>query len=416
MATLTRSAFGTALLVLSLSTAQAGVVTDHGRLKAQGNQIVDTNGVPFQVAGMSLYWSIWGGQNYYNRNVVDTLSQGWNATVVRAATAGTRNGTGADKGFMYDSAGTVAKAKAVIDAAIADDIYVIVDWHEDSANNYKHWDRAYNYFSVIAQAYGDKPNVIFEIWNEPQSIKWDTVRNYATRVLPAIRQFSNNLVVVGTTTWSQDVDTAAKRPVSDPNVAYTLHFYACTHGHSLIKRANNARAAGIPLFITEFGLSPSDGGSPAKNNYRICTDSATFWLDWADSNQISWANWSLSDKGESSAAIDSTNKDYTGNWPDNALSASGKWIKARLRARTTPSSVRRVSDAAGFLPSFGASAEGLEIRLPQGTRRAELIDLAGRILSTSSSDRLPLPGRVSGVHWVRWTDATGLHSASIAMP
>jgi len=404
-----------AAITLTLSPAKAGVVADHGRLQTKGNQIVDKNGEPFQVAGMSLYWSVWGGQNYYNRSVIDTINSSWNATVVRAAAAVFIN-QATDKGFIWDSAGLVAKVKTVVDAAIANDIYVIIDWHADTGVN-KAWQRSANFFSLMAQTYGDKPNVIFELWNEPTTVKWDTVKNYALRVLPSIRQYSQNLVVVGTPTWSQDVDLASQNPITDTNVAYTLHFYACSHGHNLIKKANTARTNGVPLFITEFGLSPSDGGSVSKGNYKICTDSATFWLDWADSNKISWANWSLSNKGESSAALDSTNKNYAGNWPDNTLSASGKWIKARLLARG--------SQASGILPAgvhdkrwsvIRTSGSEVRIQLPTGTSQASLLDIQGRGIVHSADEVLTAGNLRRGVHTVRWKDAVGWHSGSFVLP
>jgi endoglucanase len=85
-------------------------------------------------------------------------------------------------------------------------------------------------------------------------------------------------------------------------MAYALHFYACTHADSLRWKADTALDNGAALFITEFGLTTSDGGNKGSDNYRICSDSSTFWLDWADERKISWANWSLSNIDEASAA------------------------------------------------------------------------------------------------------------------
>jgi len=415
-------------LALPFSSGLAGVVTDHGMLQASGNQILDKNGVPFQVAGNSLYWSIWGGQKFFNQGVIDQITNNWKSTIVRVPTSVDENSK-TDKGFIADSAGTIKTVSAAIDAAIQDDIYVVVDWHCDTAAN-KEEAKATSFFTYMAKTYGSKPNVIFEIWNEPNGVKWDTIRSYANVILPVIRQYSNNLVVVGTPTWSQDVDTAAKRPISDPNVAYTLHFYACTHGHSLLNRANTALKNGIPLFVTEFGLSPSDGGQHPSasnknvNDYKICTDSATFWLDWADSAGVSWANWSLSDKDESSAALlpsDSTKGDSTkvwaGTWVDADISPSGLWIRSRLQARAAAASslVGGIRTSASR-PQIVSSASGLAIRLPTSTTQAELFDISGHLLVRSSSAWLGLSQPVSGVAWLRWTDGSGLHAASIAIP
>lgn len=422
MSTTFRAIF--AFCALAVSTAPAGVVTDHGRLQVKGNQILDKNGEPFQVAGMSLYWSVWGGEKFYNRQVVDQLTTDWKSTVVRAAAAiePVDAKVPANNGYLRNPTGITAAVKTVVDAAIANDIYVIIDWHADTAN--KEVAAATTFFTDMAKTYGDKPNVIFEIWNEPNSKggsgrngaeTWADVKGYANQILPVIRQYSQNLVIVGTPTWSQDVDSAAKSPLVDTNVAYTLHFYACTHGHNLIKRADNARAKGIALFITEFGLSPADGGQRKSatnptDNYRICTDSATFWLDWADQNKISWANWSMVTIDESSAAL-LPGASATGPWTDANLTQSGTWIRNRLRARPVTS----------VLPRNGSSASGMKrdgslLVLPAGTVDALLLDPSGRAITSAFSERgsLRLPER--GIYWVRWRDVQGWHASSVLAP
>lgn len=412
------------LLALSATSAFSGVVTDHGRLQVKGNQIVDKNGDPFQVAGMSLYWSVWGGEKFFNRQVVDKIVIDWKSTVVRAPAAvePTDAKTPANNGYLKNPTGITAAVKAAVDAAIANDVYVIIDWHADTAN--KEVAQATTFFTDMAKTYGDKPHVIFEIWNEPNSKggsgrngaeTWSDIKGYANQILPVIRQYSQNLVVVGTPTWSQDVDSAAKSPLVDTNVAYTLHFYACTHGHNLIKRADNARAKGIALFITEFGLSPADGGQhkSATNpteNYRICADSVTFWLDWADQNKISWANWSLSNKDESSAAL-LPSAGTTGNWTDASLTESGAWIRNRLRSRPVASLARPFR--AG---ETGLAWDGSKFLLPAGTLEVDLMDASGRPIPSDLSLRgeLRLPER--GIYWVRWRNAQGWHSRSVLVP
>jgi endoglucanase len=411
-------------LALPFSSGLAGVVTDHGMLQASGNQILDKNGAPFQVAGMSLFWSIWGGQNFFNQNAIDTISAKWKATVVRVPAAIEHHATAkdtADQGYIQNPTRITTIVKRAVDAAIKDDIYVIVDFHADSA--FKEITQSKAFFADMAQTYGSKPNVIFEIWNEPDSgvsvkgtmTTWNDVKTYADSIIPVIRQYSSNLIVVGTPYWSQNVDSAAKAPLTDPNVAYTLHFYACSHGRALLNRANNALASGIPIFITEFGLSPDDGGQASNKDSIICTDSAAMWLDWADSNKVSWANWSLSNADQSSAALTMA-ASYNGNWPDAVVSPSGMWIRSRLQARAAAATSIGPVHPTLLRPAIRFSVGDMEVQLPAGTSRAELFDLSGRTLCTSSSDRMSLSHRVSGVDWVRWIDGTGLHSTSIVLP
>ncbi len=61
-------------------------VEKFGKLKVVGNKIVDQQGNPVQLRGMSLFWSQWIGK-YYNYETVKWLRDDWNCSVVRAAMA-----------------------------------------------------------------------------------------------------------------------------------------------------------------------------------------------------------------------------------------------------------------------------------------------------------------------------------------
>ena len=69
------------------------------------------------------------------------------------------------------------------------------------------------FFSELAAKYGDKPNVIYEIVNEPEKDEtWPQVKEYATAVISAIRQHDpDNLVIVGSPEWDQRIDLVAQR-------------------------------------------------------------------------------------------------------------------------------------------------------------------------------------------------------------
>jgi len=57
----------------------------------------------------------------------------------------------------------------------------------------------------------------------------------------------------------------------------------------------------------------------------VFLDAATQWLNFLDQEQISWANWSLCDKNESSAALN-PGANPNGGWSDSDLSPSGKFV------------------------------------------------------------------------------------------
>ena len=294
-------------------------VARHGALSVSGNRVVDASGEPVTLRGMSLFWSQWEPE-YYSRETVDWLVSDWGVTAIRAAIAA----RGEDSALThYDR--EMAKARTVIDAAVANGIYVIVDWHAHDA----HPEEASRFLSQIAREYGHLPNVIYEPFNEPlrEGVDWSRdVKPYHQRVVGAIRAVDpDNLVIVGSPSWSQDVDIAATDPLDEyPNIAYTLHYYAATHGADLRAKADAALAAGIPLFITEFGTVEATG------NGALDLAESNAWWDWAEANDVGWLNWSVADKDETSAALKPGAPAW--GWRDEHLTESGRLLRDRLRA------------------------------------------------------------------------------------
>lgn len=293
-------------------------VARHGALSVRHGQLLDAHGRPVQLRGMSLFWSQWQPQ-YYNAHVIDWLARDWKIDVVRAAIA-----VKGPHGYLQQPQRQLHEAETVIDAAIARGLYVIVDWHA----HHPHAAAAVRFFRTIARRYGNTPNVIYETFNEPLPDQpWKTViRPYHMRVIAAIRAIDpDNLVVAGTRSWSQDVDEAAADPLPFHNIAYTLHFYAGTHKQSLRDKADRAMALGAALFVTEYGTANADGNGP------IDDAETQRWWQWLDRHHISYVNWSVGDKRESTAAL-RPGASPDGHWPQSMLTPSGRMVRAHLRA------------------------------------------------------------------------------------
>jgi endoglucanase len=292
----------------SLKTAPApagSVVSMYGRLKVVGNKVCSEGGTPVQLRGMSLFWNVW--TSYYKASVVDNLNKSWGATIVRAAIA---NG----------STSSVSDTVKIVDAAIANGIYVIIDWHSHNAETNQA--QAITFFTNMATKYKDYPNVIYEIYNEPLGgTTWPVIKAYEEAVIAAIRATgTKNLIVAGTPNWSQWVDVASADPITtDPenNIAYTLHFYAATgfHQQPLRDKANIALSNGLALMVTEWGTCEDTGGG------NIDAAQTRIWLDYLDQNMISSCNWSLNNKEEAASAL--TGNNVTGPWPDAQITTSG---------------------------------------------------------------------------------------------
>ncbi len=296
----------------------SSIVDAYGLLQVSGNRIVDKNNNSIQLRGMSLFWSQWMGQ-YYTPETVKWLKEDWDCNIIRAAM-----GVEDSDGYLSNREVEKQKIFTVIDAAIAEGIYVIIDWHSHHAED--HIDEAKSFFSEVAQKYGDKPNIIYEIYNEPLNVSWnDVLKPYHEQVIAAIRQHdTDNLIICGTRTWSQDVDEVIGNEINDVNVAYTLHYYAATHKQFLRDKAQKALDAGLPIFVTEYGITEASGDG------SIDANEAQIWWDFLDQNKISWCNWSIADKQELSAAL-KPGASGLGNWTEDELTDSGKMVRGEIK-------------------------------------------------------------------------------------
>jgi endoglucanase len=293
-----------------------GFVGAHGALQVDGAVLEDGAGDPVVLRGLSLFWSQWEG-DFYNAELVNWLVTDWKINVIRASL-----GIREIDGYLVRPTEEMEKITTVVNAAIDEGIYVIIDWHAHEAD--KHPVDARAFFEVMAQIYGDYPNVIYEVWNEPlQDASWRSViKPYAEYVIEGIRQYDpDNLIVVGTRSWSQEVREVLGLEIDDPNVAYTLHFYAGQHGVGLMSGADIAIANNLPIFITEWGVWSSGYIDDDYNNEVDMADLSP-WLDWADENGLSMCMWSVSDKDEPSAIV-KPGSSPQGSWTADDLTTIG---------------------------------------------------------------------------------------------
>jgi len=328
-------------LFFALSFAGEGPVSYYGKLNASGNKMVGskTGSTPVQIKGVSFGWSnpTWESGRFYTAHAVDRMVQDWKAEVVRAAYGAT------NAEFPYGPATQNRNAiEKIVDAAIANDIYVIIDWHSHAAHN--EVQNSTDFFDYMAQKYGSYDNVIFEIYNEPTTTDggtWPVVKEYAEKIIPVIRKHSSNLILVGTPQWSQRIDNVVGNAINDNNVGYVFHFYAYSHNFSptfgtYVKKAVEA---GLFVFCTEYSTVHSDGGLSSSNPSHYNThnaEKADEWLAFMDENKISSAAWNINDKEEGAAFFgipgESRKFNMDGSWADESkMTESGKYIFGKLK-------------------------------------------------------------------------------------
>ena len=293
-------------------------VEKHGQLHIDSTHVVDEHGNFVQLKGMSFFWSQWMPQ-YYNKHVVKWLATDWKCSVVRPAMAVDHGG------YLEHPYIEMGKIETVIDAAIKQGIYVIIDFHAHEA----HTDvkEAKIFFADIAQKYGHLPNIIYETYNEPlKDPNWNTIlKPYHEAVIDTIRHYDpDNIIVCGTRQWSQLVEEASKNPIKDANVAYSLHYYANTHKDFLREEALRAMKNGVCLMATEFGVCSANG------NGDINYEESEKWFDFLEEHHITWCNWSIADKQETAAAL-KPGANPRGYWSEEELTESGQYLRRKIR-------------------------------------------------------------------------------------
>ncbi len=294
------------LFFVVIITAQP--VNENGKLSVNGTLLLNEKGDPIVLRGVSYGWHNWWPR-FYNKESVKWLAEDFNCSVVRAAM-----GVGPRGSYLDKKEWSKQKIEAVVQGAIDNGIYVIIDWHSHEL----HLDEAKAFFAEMAKKYGNHPNVIYEIFNEPVNDSWEIVKKYSIEVIKAIRENDpDNVILVGSPHWDQDIHLVADDPIQGfSNLMYTVHFYAATHKKELRDRSDYALKKGIPIFISECA------GMEASGNGPIDYESWNEWIEWMEANNISWVCWSIADKDETCSMLKPGASD-TGNWKDTDLKEWG---------------------------------------------------------------------------------------------
>lgn len=299
-------------------------VSQHGQLSVKNGQLVDKSGKGYQLRGMSTHGLTWFPE-FVNESAFKTLRDDWNTNVVRLAMYVDEWGNG--QCYMGNKSGSLELLEKGVDICIKLDMYVIIDWHVlNPGDPSKYTNEAKSFFETVSKRYAKYPNVIYEICNEPNGgASWSSnIKPYAEKIIPVIRKNApNSVIIVGTPTWSQEIDKPLSDPLNYKNVMYAFHFYAATHA-GLRSNVENCVAQGLPVFVSEFGTCDASGGG--ANDFNETQK----WLSYFDKQGISYCNWSICNKDETCSVLrPGTSAD--GNWSESDLTENGKWMRNWFR-------------------------------------------------------------------------------------
>lgn len=316
--------------VMMSFTSKSQSVDGSPSLQVIGSDLCDNHGNRFQLKGISTHGLQWFPE-FVREDNFRFFRDNWGCNMIRFAMYTEENG-------YLSSQSQAEKLKSIIDSGISHctalGMYAIIDWHILSDGNpLTHSEDAKCFFHDMSAKYKDNPYVIYEICNEPNSgTSWSDIKAYTEQVIPVIRANAPEaIILIGTPTWSQDVDQATANPISSSlnhNVMYTLHFYAATHKDWLRNKLISSKNSGLPIFISEFSTCDASG------NGAIDHDSANSWFELIKEYNLSFAGWNLSDKAETSAILKPGSGPDSSVWTDQSFTETGLLLKSLISARS----------------------------------------------------------------------------------
>lgn len=306
--------------ICSVSVFSESVVEKHGKLHVKGTKLLDKNGEPVQLRGVSMGWhNMW--PRFYTKSTVNELARDWGADMVRCSIGVSH----LDNSLEHDPKLAYACVDSIVQGAIENGIYVLVDFHSHPNN----LELAKEFFTNVAKKYGDKPNLLYEIWNEPMEVEWSETKKYAEELIPVMRRNgAEGVVIVPTPRWDQEVDKAADNPINGiDDIMYSIHYYAATHQDYLRDKARYALNKGLPIFMAECaGMVHTGDGVLDMADWEK-------WMDFADANDISWAAWSVSDKDETCSMLRPSASSRGEEWKDDDIKPWGILVKYYLKRK-----------------------------------------------------------------------------------
>ena len=299
-----------------------------GRLQVLNGKLCSAKGEPIMLRGVSFNGLI-TSESFLNDQLFRELARDDGVNLVRLAMY--TYGVGS---IGYCAKGDKERHKKDIEAGVTlarqEDMYVLIDWHilsDGDPNTYL--EEAKVFFAEMAETYRDYDNVLYEICNEPNGVDWPTVKRYAEQVIPVIREKApDSVIIVGNPDWSKDLRSVAADPLSFDNILYTLHFYSATHGEDFRQMTEELSRAGLPIFVSEFGVTAASGGLPRD------LESADAWIGLLERENISYCLWAFSKVAEACSTIRSTVPKYNG-FVQEDYTDTGLWLLKALQQYNT---------------------------------------------------------------------------------
>ena len=180
--------------------------------------------------------------------------------------------------WVKDSAYSARYLEPIIAWAQELDLYVIIDWHyignvatgagsQMPKISHHALDLTLEFWKQTANRFKDVPNVLFEIFNEPESISAQLWRSSAQKIVDTIRASgAKQIIVVGGIDFGKDLSWVLAGALEDDNLVYASHIYP-EHKRDQWPIWFGKVSQRYPVLITEWGFMQSD--ERASNRHLV---------------------------------------------------------------------------------------------------------------------------------------------------
>ena len=270
-----------------------------GRLRVEGNRIVDPSGHALVLQGLGLGDALNVDESGHFNEDYFRHASAWGAKLVRLPITPTLYRMGADRVFSYvDRAAAWARQYG---------FYLIIEWHVSGNLQQGIFlfgdtgitvDETRQFWTAVASRYTNDPVVAFyELFNEPAVMEWEggswswtDWRSTADALVTLVRSLSPETIpVLSGFDFAYDYSAGGVQPFASTDIALAVHPYP---GRSRPPRTQGwDQAFGYlsdtyPLLFTEVGYDPCDQIVP--DVYQADIDYGREILSYAKQKGIGW--------------------------------------------------------------------------------------------------------------------------------
>jgi endoglucanase len=270
-----------------------------GRLRVQGNQIVDQKGQPLVLRGLGFADLLTLDQNRHFDEDTFHDARSWGANLVRLPVTPAAYRLGKERVFDY--------LDQAIGWARKHGMYVIIEWHVSGnlpqglflfGDTDITLDEIRQFWTDVAGRYANEPVVAFyELYNEPAAIEWEggswsfaDWRATADDLVTLVRGLSPDTIpMLGGLDFAYDFSDGGEQPFASPDIALAVHPYpgrARPPRQPAWNQAFGYLADKYPMLLTEVGFDPCDEILP--NTYRADVEYGREILTYAAQKGIGW--------------------------------------------------------------------------------------------------------------------------------